>query len=107
MTESDRGNVFSFPDLRPEEVVDRVHELAAKASNIYWTAHALTRMEERDITTRQVLSTLRLGRAVDPPRFDQDGDCEVVLVRRSAGTAVRVAVAISWNQLYVITAMRD
>lgn len=99
-----RSAVIQFPTLGRREVVARVHELARNTFNITWTKHALERLDERGVTTRQVLSTMRLGEAERDPSPDQDGDWEVVLIKRSAGKLVRVVVALAGCRLYVITA---
>ena len=99
-----RSAVIHFPTLGRREIVARVRELARNTFNITWTEHALERLDERGVTTRQVLSTLRLGEAERDPSPDQDGDWEVVLIKRSAGRLVRAVVALSGYRLYVITA---
>ena len=96
--------MVKLPTLGRREVVARMHDLAKNTLNINWTEHALERLDERGLTTRQVLSTLRDGEAERDPIPDQDGDWEVVLIRRSAGRLVRVVAALSGCRLYVITA---
>jgi len=100
----EKSTVIQFPTRGRSRVVARVHELAANTFNINWTKHALERLDERGLTTRQVLSTLREGEAERDPIPDQDGDWEIILIKRSAGKLVRVVAALSGCRLYVITA---
>ena len=57
--------------------------------------HVLDRMDERAITSRQALGTVRRGEIVAGPETDEYGDAKVTLKRRYAGQLVRVVVAIS------------
>ena len=98
------SSVVPFP-LRRREAAQRVRGLAGDTSNLNWTEHACQRMEEREITTRQVLSTLRLGQADGDPIADQDGGWKLAMVKRSAGRSVRVVVALDDSQLFIVTVM--
>lgn len=51
-------------------------------------------MEERNVTMRQALDTLRNGKIVSGPTLDEYGEWRVTLRKRSAGRPTRVAVAI-------------
>lgn len=97
--------IIAFPFLGRREILNRVSELANETFNIHWTEHALERMEEREITMRQALSTLRLGDIEGNPEPDKDGGWKLVLARRSAGTHVRLVVALDDDELYVVTVM--
>lgn len=46
---------------RPETVRNLVHMLARDTGNIAWSAHALERMSEREITDLLVIEVLRSG----------------------------------------------
>ena len=94
-----------FPRLGRQEVANRVRELAQETFNIHWTEHALDRLDERAITMRQALSTLRLGQVDGNPIQNEDGDWRLVLTRRSAGTPVRLVVELADHQLFVVTVM--
>ena len=68
--------------------------------------HVLDRMDERGITSRQALETIRRGEIVADPETDQYGELKVTLKRRYAGQVVRVVVAVSErDEVTVITAM--
>ena len=84
-----------------------VRELAKRTVNIGWTDHAIERLDDREITTRQVLTTLRQGRLEEPPRLDQYGGWQVTLVRRSAGRRVRVVAVLSETEELRILTVTD
>ena len=68
--------------------------------------HVLDRMDERVITFRQALETIRRGEIVAGPETDEYGESKVTLKRRYAGQVVRVVVAISeCDEVTIITAM--
>ena len=71
-----------------------VRAAAADSDRIGWSDHARARMEERNVTMRQALDTLRNGKIVSGPTLDEYGEWRVTLRKRSAGRATRVAVAI-------------
>ena len=88
------------------QILRRIRRLAKDTGNITWTMHALDRMDERAITSRQALETVRRGEIVAGPETDEYGDAKVTLKRRYAGQLVRVVVAISErDELTIITAM--
>ena len=97
--------IIAFPFHGRREILNRVSELANETFNIHWTEHACQRMEEREITMRQALSTLRLGQIEGNPEPDEDGSWKLVLARRSAGTHVRLVVVLDDDELYVVTVM--
>ena len=71
---------------------------------MYWTRHALDRMSEREITSRQALRTMREGDIDDKIVPDGQDEWKVTLKRRDAGRAVHVVVVISGaDDLTVIT----
>ena len=65
-------------------------------------------MEERNVTMRQALDTLRNGKIVSGPTLDEYGEWRVTLRKRSAGRPTRVAVAIKegGRNLTVVTVIR-
>ena len=65
--------------------------------------HFRERLEERDITMRQVLSTLRKGEITDGPKSDVHGDFRVRLRRYAAGRKIQVVVALNVNKCTVVT----
>ena len=100
---SEQRTSIPFPAVRREGVLREVKELAKSTFNVGWTDHALKRLEDRGITTRQEPTTLRQGRLEAPPEIDQYGGWQVILIRRSAGRRVRVVAVLSEKRLRVVT----
>ena len=72
-------------------MVERVHAVAEHTDRIQWTKRARERMGERDITSRQVLETLRRGRQVRLPQREED-EWKIILEKNHAGRRIRVVV---------------
>ena len=101
-----KSNIILFPPLRRRWVVDRVRQLARNSFNIKWTQHALHRLNEREISSRQVISTVRRGRPAAEPGQDDYGEWTITLTKRCAGRDVRVVVsATEHDSLFIVTVM--
>ena len=61
------------------------------------------RLRDRDISMRQVLSTLRKGEVTDGPRRDVHGDFRVKLKCYVAGRKIQVVVALNVSKFTVVT----
>ena len=86
------------------ELVQRVHELAKDSDNIgFLSPHAQMRMQQRGITMRLVLETLRKGEGISGPTKDQYGDWRIKLRRHVAGRRVQVVVAVMEKEFSVVT----
>ena len=95
--------LFRVPPSR-HEALARVRDGARNTGNILWTDHARERMEERDITDRQALRTIREGNIDGKIVPDGEDEWKLTLKKRDAGRAVHVVVAISGaDDLTVIT----
>lgn len=97
---------FPTPDKAPslDELLTRVRALAADSENIHWDEpHVRNRMNERNVSMRQVLEVLRKGSVVSGPTLDEWGDWRIKLKRRVAGRRVQVAVAVKEKHLVVVT----
>ena len=89
------ADIVPFPQsLAKREALVVIRAAAVDSGRIGWSNHARARMEERDVTVRQALDTLRNGRIVSGPTLDEYGEWRVTLWKRSAGKPTRVAVAI-------------
>lgn len=89
------ADIVPFPQsLAKREALVIIRAAATDSGRIGWSNHARARMEERDVTVRQALDTLRNGRIVSGPTLDEYGEWRVTLRKRSAGRLTRVAVAI-------------
>ena len=65
--------------------------------------HFRDRLRERDITMRQVLSTLRKGEIIYGPRQDDYGGFRVKLMRYAAGRKIPMVVALNVSKFTVVT----
>ena len=83
-----KSKAIPFPTER-RWVVERVHAIAEHTDRIQWTDHARERMGERDITSRQVLETLRRGRRVRLPQREE-GEWKIILEKHHAGRRIHV-----------------
>ena len=92
------------------EIERKIRELSNCTSKLHWSEHALERMLERDVSTRQVLNVIRQGKARRAPVQDESGDWRVTVRKHSAaGQTVEVALAL-WegehgSTLTVVTVM--
>jgi Domain of unknown function (DUF4258) len=65
------SNVVALPFVGRDKVEQWIRDLATHESEkVYILDHAVLRMEERDVTQRQVFTTLRLGDLCDAPEWD-------------------------------------
>lgn len=92
---------------RPERISDLIHRLAANSRNIAWSAHALQRMGERDITDLVAVDVLRTGSIqgeIEPG--SNPGEWKVKMVKEVKGRRkVGVVVITMRNErLFVKTA---
>ena len=87
-----------------EAIVDKAHRLAKRSENVYFdNPHVRLRMNERNISIRQILDVLRQGKGVDGPNLDKYGDWRIKLKRFSAGRSVQAVVVVKDDYLEVIT----
>ena len=83
-----KSKVIPFPE-EMRKVVERVHATAEDSDRIQWTDHARERMEERDVTSRQVLETLRRGKRIGLPQREDD-EWKITLEKHHAGRRIGV-----------------
>ena len=83
-----KAKVIPFP-TGSQWVVERVHAVAEHTDQILLTDHARERMRERDITSRQVLETLRHGKRVGLPQREE-GEWKISLKKNHAGRWIHV-----------------
>ena len=65
--------------------------------------HFRERLQEREITMRQVLSTLQKGDIIDGPKQDFHNDFRVKMMRYVAGRKIQVVVALNVGKCTVVT----
>jgi hypothetical protein len=99
---------MAWPNKQPDrlsqaDAIRLVRELAADSKNVGLSKHCRERMQERDITLRQILDCLLKGTISDGPTMDIYGNWKMDIYR--AADDLTCAVAIEWrSHLIVITA---
>jgi len=89
------AEIIPFPrNLSKEAAQNIIRAAVVDSDKIGWSDHAYARMEDRNVTMRQVLDTLRNGKIFSGPTLDEYDEWKVTLRKRSAGRLTRVAVAI-------------
>ena len=89
------AEIVPFPQsLTKEAALSIIRAAAIDSDRIGWSDHAHVRMEDRGVTMRQALDTLRNGKIIGGPKLDEYEEWKVTLRKRSAGRLTRVAVAI-------------
>lgn len=87
-----------------EELVQKVHEFAKTSDNVWIDCpHIKERMNQRNVTTRQIFDVLRKGRGIDGPTLDKFGDFRIKLKKYSAGRDVQAVVVVKESHVEVIT----
>lgn len=71
-----------------------VRMLAVESANVYMTAYAKLRMQQRKITLKQVLCCLSSGFIYESVHLDIKGDWKLTMRHSIAGDEVIIAVAI-------------
>lgn len=95
---------FKSPLEDPDTCLRHVRRLAEDTGNISFDVpHFRQRLEERDITMRQVIATIRKGELIDGPKKDHYGDWRVKLQRRVAGRKIQVVLAVDMHECTVVT----
>jgi predicted sugar kinase len=72
----------------------RIREFAAVSDNIKWSAHALMRMDEREIFDNDVLRILRRGMIGGDPEETPQGEWKCKMALRLRGTREAGVVVI-------------
>jgi hypothetical protein len=88
------------------QLVSRVRQMAKprEVGGIRFDCpHFRQRLAERGLNMRQVLETVRKGRATEAPTLDQWGDWRIKLKRLVAGRRVQVIVAVKEDHFVVVT----
>lgn len=80
-----------------------VHDRARFSHEVVLTNHVLEQMNERDITRRQVISTLRKGGVLTVPKLDKrHGTYVARMGYTSAGVLIEVVCAIDPEGVQVV-----
>ena len=99
------GEVIPF--IRPFEEADyckrHVQDALSRSHVDFNHPHFQERLAERDITMRQVLTTLQKGDVIDGPKRDDRGDYRIKMKRNVAGRPIQVVVALNLDKCTVVT----
>jgi hypothetical protein len=86
----------------------RIRQIAKDTSRLRFDhPHIQKRMQERDISMRQVLEALRNGTVVSGPEKDKYGDWRIKLRRLVAGKRVQVVVALNEGDFATVVTAID
>jgi hypothetical protein len=89
--------------LTKERAAAILQECADVTWRVNFTEHLLLRMDERRISTTQVLNCLKHGAIVRGPKKDVSGDWKCTVEWITAGTKLYVGVAIDLHQEPTVT----
>ena len=105
MADETPNNVHRFnPAPTRHQLEERVKRLALDTANLkHDHPHMRERMEERDISMRQVLQVIRNGSAEEDPARDQYGSWRLRMRMRVAGRRVSVVVAVHGDVVHLVT----
>lgn len=88
--------------LKAYDAEKQINARAANSKMVLRTQHLVEMMLERDITMRQVLSTLRRGQVVSGPEWSEDHNNWTYKVQKlSSGRDVTVVCCLSATELTV------
>ena len=105
MAQSDPGRVVQFRPL-PSQLLQQVRKAAEDSANVFFGTHARERMEERGITTLDVLRALRSGDlkgGIEPGRNRGEWKCKVVKQTKGTREVGVVTIVTSAQRLFVKT----
>ncbi|MBL1148211.1 MAG: DUF4258 domain-containing protein [Pseudomonadota bacterium] len=93
-----KTKVAKFPangKISDTDLLKKIRELiAADSGNLFYTNHALDRMEERGFTRRQVDCCIQKGWVKEPNYYDhKNGNYVVSITRGCAGETIDVILA--------------
>lgn len=100
------AEVFSFPELTPEQALARIRQLSERSGNIGLSPHTRKRMTQRLVSWPQIAHVLRHGLPAEGPYQDLFGNWVCQLSARTAGRHVDVVVKMkSGRRLIIRTVM--
>lgn len=86
--------------LSDHEALQHVRDLVAEGGRVVWLPHAHDRMEERDISSTQILNVLKRGSVVEAVRWDSNySNWKLGIQDISAGELLTVQVALDVERL--------
>lgn len=102
------NTVASWPDWppRPDQLTAIIQSIADHSECVDFTDHAFERMDERDISTRDVFRIFRRGTIageIEPGKRADEWRCKVIYRLKGNRDAGVVTVVCSQQRLLVIT----
>ena len=88
-------NILSLSDLTCEQANTIINNIPD--NRVFLTVHARERMEERRITTKQVLYSVRNGRYVEEPFRATNGNWKMTKEASNSGDVINAVFAIDTN----------
>lgn len=91
---------------RPDQLRETIRRISADSKDVAFGAHALERMEEREITTLDALRVLRTGNIVgdiEPGKNSGEWKCKVVAGRRGSREIGVATVVLAKGRLFIKT----
>jgi hypothetical protein len=92
------GKMLSLPFVSIDQVESEIRKIVTGASqNVIFLDHTAMRMQEREITSRQVFNVLKNGELKDSPKWNTDKSkgWKCSFVRVTAGVKVTVVVKLT------------
>lgn len=83
--------------LNDQNMLDVVRRIAKDSANIVWTQHSKQRMQERKITTSQVMKVLHRGFIKESVYQTPSGDWKCTMSHVIAADEISVALAVRWD----------
>ena len=99
------GKVFPFdnPFFDIDRSAHHIKKCLGRSDVDFEQPHFRERLRERDVTMRQVLSTLQKGKIIDGPKRDVHNDFRVKMRRYVADRKIQVVVALNVGKCTVVT----
>jgi hypothetical protein len=94
MTKKKANNVILM-DLNDQSALLMIRKIVRDTSKVIITNHAQTRMNERDISAKQIFDCLNKGTVSESPHKQPNGDWKLTLSARSSGSLINVAIALT------------
>ncbi|MBQ7563072.1 MAG: DUF4258 domain-containing protein [Lachnospiraceae bacterium] len=73
-------------------------------NRIKWTTHGLARMQERDISIKDVISCILTGEIIEEYPEDYPNESALIFGRNDSGHIIHVVCGIDQEAIYIITA---
>tara|TARA_B100000508_G_scaffold137987_1_gene133362 strand:+ start:274 stop:582 length:309 start_codon:yes stop_codon:yes gene_type:complete len=89
-------------NLSAADMTRHIQKLAEKTEKVFFTKHALDRMEERRVTTEHVFTCLQKGNVFEIPFCNVRGEWECNVIRQVAGLETEIAVRVKLDEKILI-----